>query len=327
MLRRMSGVLWYGFAALFLSGLVMSCGGGAGGGSSSGGAKYTLSGTVSGTDQQGVMITLSGAGTRTTTTNTGGAYSFGGLANGYYTVTASRANYKFTPASQMVPVNYANAVGTTIVSENAFTLAGHVADGSAVATTGVTMTLTGTGLASALTATTDGSGNYTYSAVPGDYTVTPGKNSIYDAGLHTLTTYSFAPPSQPVTIIDLNIPDVNFVTTVTTTNAYNVSGKIIAGSKSLTTDPFILEGVTVFLGDPLFITAIWTTTDVNGNYTFTGVPNGDYAIKASYRSGSCPAPHTTYSFSPSTQAITVNGADFAVSDFVENLSRAICLGF
>ncbi len=225
----------------------MSCGGGAGGGSSSANPTYTLSGTVTGTDPQGILITLSGGGTRTTTTGAGGAYGFSGLANGYYMVTASRANYRFTPASQNIAINYANAVAANVVSENAYGLSGNVADGSAVGTAGVTMTLSGPGLASSLTATTDGSGNYTYSAVPGDYTVTPGKNSIYDAVLHTLTTYSFAPSSRPVTISSADITGVNFVTTVTTTNAYNVSGKIIQGTAGafVTTAPFILQGVTV----------------------------------------------------------------------------------
>ena len=314
-------------ALLFAAGLIMSCGGGAGG-SNSGNTTYTLSGTVSGAVPQGVTITLSGAGTVTTTTSAGGTYSFSGLANGYYTVTASRANYRFTPASQNIAINYANAVAANVVSENAYGLSGNVADGFAIATAGVTMTLAGPGLASSLTATTDGSGNYTYRAVPGDYTVTPGKNSIYDAVLHTLTTYSFAPSSRPVTIISADITGVDFVTTVTTTNAYSITGKIVSGTIDpiVASAPFMLQGVSVWLNNPGYTIWISLTTDAGGNYAFSGIPNGTYTVGPShFHTGGCPRP-TEYAFSPLTQAITVSGADLTVADFAENIYQGGCAG-
>lgn len=324
-MRKVFARFYNGFAVLLLSGLVMSCGGG-GGGSNSGGSTYTLSGLVSGIVQQGVTITLSGAGTGSTTTNAGGTYSISGLSNGSYTVTATLANYKFSPASQVVVINGANAVAANIVSENAYSILGTVVDGSAVAFAGVTMTLSGPGLASPLTATTDASGNYTFSALAvGDYTVTPSKNSQYNAGSHILTTYSFTPPNQPVTISNADFTGVNFATTVTTTNAYSISGKIISGTKTTTTAPFILGGVTVWLSDPLFTTWISsTTTDANGSYTFDGVPNGNYAVTPSrFHTGSCPRP-VLYSFSPVNQAITISGADLPVADFIENVSLDGC---
>ncbi len=325
MLRKLSVGLHHGLATLLLVGVLMSCGGGGGSASNSANPTYTLSGMVTGIVPQGVTITLSGAGTGTTTTSAAGTYSFTGLSNGYYTVTAARANYKFTPASQAVAINYANAAATTIVSENAYGISGHVADGSTVATAGVTMTLTGLGLASSLTATTDASGNYTYSAVPGDYTVTPSKNSQYDAVLHTLTTYSFSPPSKPVTISNANFPGVDFVTTVTTTNAYNISGKIIPGTQFLTTDPFILVGVTVGLYNSGSVILITTTTDASGNYAFNGIPNGSYTVSPyNFRTGSCPVVPTEYSFSPVSSAITISVSNLTV-DFVENISRGGCV--
>ena len=325
MLRKMSVGLYHCFVVLLLSGLVMSCGGGAGGGSNTGNATYTLSGTVTGAVPQGVTITLSGAGTGTATTSAGGTYSFTGLSNGYYTVTATRANYKFTPASQDVAINYANAAATTIVSENAYSLSGSVAVGSAAPTAGVTMTLTGAGLASSLTATTDTSGSYTLnSLLTGTYTVTPSKNSLFNAVLHTLTTYSFTPPNQPVTITSANITGVDFVTTATTTSAYSISGTITEGTQSLTTAPFILEGVTVWLNNPDYTIWISTTTNASGNYTFSGIPNGDYTVgPANFHTGSCPFP-IDYRFSPVTQTITISGADLTGTDFVENVSRSGC---
>ena len=52
-------------------------------------ATYSISGTVSGAIAAGVTMTLTGAATGSTTTATGGTYTFSGLANGSYTVTPS----------------------------------------------------------------------------------------------------------------------------------------------------------------------------------------------------------------------------------------------
>jgi hypothetical protein len=82
-------------------------------------AVYGIWGTVSGTVNKGVTITLSGTGTSTTATTfivpeglnrqnisaKSGFYSFVGLANGSYTVTPSLAGYIFTPVSVTVTIN------------------------------------------------------------------------------------------------------------------------------------------------------------------------------------------------------------------------------
>jgi len=286
-----------------------------------------LSGTVTGAVPQGVTITLSGAGTGTTTTGAGGTFSFSGLANGYYTVTASRANYRFTPASQNVAVNFANAAAVAIVSENTLAISGHVADGSAVAAEGITITLTDVSLTTSQTATTDASGNFTLnSSLTGTCTVTPSKGSLFDALLHTLTTYSFSPPNQQITITGADIAGVDFVTTVTTTNAYSVSGKIVQGTRDafVFSEPFILNGVTVWLNNPNYSIWINTTTDANGNFVFNGIPNGTYTVGPShFNTSGCPKP-TEYTFSPLNQAITINGADLTIADFVENIYQGGC---
>ncbi len=88
-------------------------------------ATYSLSGTVSGAVTSGVTITLSGAASKTTTTGTGGTYTFTGLANGSYTVTPSLAGYTFSPASTSVTINGANQSGvnfTATASSGATTL-------------------------------------------------------------------------------------------------------------------------------------------------------------------------------------------------------------
>ncbi len=73
---------------------------------------YNISGTVTvsgGGALPSVIMTLSGAGSGTTTTDTSGNYSFTGLANGSYTVTPSLAGRTFTPTSQVIPISGANA--------------------------------------------------------------------------------------------------------------------------------------------------------------------------------------------------------------------------
>ena len=63
---------------------------------------YTISGVVSGS---AATVTLSGAATKSTTTGANGAYSFSGLPNGSYTITAGQSGYAFTPAKASVTVN------------------------------------------------------------------------------------------------------------------------------------------------------------------------------------------------------------------------------
>jgi fibronectin type 3 domain-containing protein len=77
---------------------------------------YSISGTVSGAVTSGVTMTLTGAASKTTTTGTGGTYSFTGLANGSYTVTPSLTGYTFSPASTAVTISGANVTGINFTS-------------------------------------------------------------------------------------------------------------------------------------------------------------------------------------------------------------------
>ena len=77
---------------------------------------YSISGTVSGAVASGVTVNLTGAKTASTTTATGGTYTFSGLANGSYTVTPSLSGYSFTPGSTAVTISSANQTGINFTS-------------------------------------------------------------------------------------------------------------------------------------------------------------------------------------------------------------------
>lgn len=95
-----------GVLGLLLLWTVQGCGGGGGGG-----GDRIISGAVSGAVSAGVTISLHGTASRTTTTAAGGAYSFTGLADGSYTVTASRSGYVLGPSSRAVTVGGADVGG------------------------------------------------------------------------------------------------------------------------------------------------------------------------------------------------------------------------
>ncbi|MGD0276272.1 MAG: DUF3443 family protein [Syntrophales bacterium] len=86
-----------------------NCGGG-GGGSSNSGKSSTASGqvTLNGSGLAGVMVTMIGTGSSSTTTDASGNYSFTGVVSGSYTIIPFMVAYTFNPAYLSVTVNGAN---------------------------------------------------------------------------------------------------------------------------------------------------------------------------------------------------------------------------
>ena len=78
---------------------------------------YTISGTVSGAVTSGVSMALTGTSSGSTTTISGGTYSFAGLGNGTYTVTPSLTGYTFTPANQTVTISNANVPSVNFTAQ------------------------------------------------------------------------------------------------------------------------------------------------------------------------------------------------------------------
>jgi hypothetical protein len=145
---------------------------------------------------------------------------------------------------------------------------------------GATVTLSGPANA---TTTANSSGNFTLTGLAnGTYTVTPSH-----AG------YTFNPSSLSVTVSGANIiTGLNFTATAQT---FNISGTI--------SPPTGGSGAAVTLSGAAAAT---TTADGAGNYTFTGLPNGTYAVTPS-RAG--------YTFNPNTQTATVSGANVTAVNF------------
>jgi hypothetical protein len=78
---------------------------------------YSISGMISpSANGSGAIVTLSGTASATTTADTSGTFSLGGLANGSYTVTATNAGFAISPASQPVSVNNAPVTGVNFTA-------------------------------------------------------------------------------------------------------------------------------------------------------------------------------------------------------------------
>ena len=75
---------------------------------------YTVSGTITG--GAGSTVTLSGTTQSSTTADSSGNYSFGGVPNGTYTVTPSKSGYTMTPTSRSVTVNGANVTAVNFTA-------------------------------------------------------------------------------------------------------------------------------------------------------------------------------------------------------------------
>jgi hypothetical protein len=73
---------------------------------------WSISGTIApSAAANGVTVALSGTASAVTTPDGSGNYTFGGLSNGNYTITPTSTQYGFTPPSQAVALNNANATG------------------------------------------------------------------------------------------------------------------------------------------------------------------------------------------------------------------------
>jgi len=284
---------------LAMSLLVFGCGGGGGGASDPTPPATIIAGkaTLNGTGLAGVTMTIAGATSSTISTDASGNYATGAVANGSYTITPAVAGYTFSPASRVITV----ASGSVSVPEftataiaTSFGVSGRVTAGG-TGLPGVTVTIAGAGNGST---TTDAGGNYSFSGVQnGSCTITA-----------SLAGYSFAPFNRAVTVNNGDATGQDFSASAVA-SSFTVSGRVTLNGTPL-------AGVTVTIAGA---GPGSTTTDASGNYSFTGVTNGNYTVTPAL---------TGFSFAPANRALTVNSADLVDQDFTATpLSGAIVIDF
>ncbi len=232
-------------------------------------------------------MTISGAQSATTQTDSNGNYSFTGLAvGGYYTITPAKAGYAFTPASTDFPNLNQNGTANFQGLFNGFSISGRLTEGT-TALAGVSVALSG---ASTNSAVTDANGNYSFATLQpgGNYTLTP-----------TLTHYTFAPVSRVFNNLSAN-ETADFSGTRL---SYTISGRVTDSTNAGQ------AGVTLTLSGGQSAS---TQTDAAGNYSFANLPaGGNYTITPS---------KTHYSFSPANRSFENLSANQS-GDFTATLLR------
>ncbi len=264
------------------------------------GTTVTISGTISPSPSgTATTVSLSGAASATTTTDSSGNYKFSGLSSGKYTVTPSKSQFSFSPASKSMLVGESDVVGVNFsVSQTrptgGLTISGRISPASNGSATTVILS----GAASDAT-TTDSAGNFTFFGLSaGDYTVTPSKDG-----------FNFGPTSQHTTLSAASVIGVDFsASPAVSTSTYSITGTINPSANG--------SGARVTLSGAGSAT---TTTDRSGNYSFSGLPSGAYAVTPR-KSG--------FNFSPASQPATVNaanitGVNFSASKVVSTTTYSI----
>jgi SdrD B-like domain len=269
----------------------------------------------------GVTVTLTGPVTRTVQTAADGTYSFTGLPPGTYTVTETQPAVYFdgkdtagstggSAATNDVIATIPVTSGQTSANNNfgeraAAALAGAVYvdtndngifDPSEAGIPGVTIQLTGTDLDGnpvSQTTTTGTNGTYSFTAPPGNYTVTQVQPTLYLDGKDTAGTAGGTTATNDV------------VSAVVLTSGQTATGYVFGErphTASISGQTYVdlnndgvrtagespLAGVTITLtgtaadGSPVSLT---TLTDSTGAYSFTQLPPGTYTVTETQPNG------------------------------------------
>jgi hypothetical protein len=219
-------------------------------------ANFSIAGQVTdenGDALQGVTLTLGGSQAVTTQTDAKGQYSFSNLpTSGVYTVSPSKTHYTFGAPLITIKTPSGNETVNFTATLNRHTIRGRLTNDAGNSIANATMTLSGSGNA---TATTDAGGNYSFPNLPagGTYTLTPSKS-----------TYAFSPSGQ--TIANLGSDQTANFTLIT----YQISGRVARADGSG------VAGVILTLsGSESGV----TTSDANGNYLLANLPaGGSYTV-------------------------------------------------
>ncbi|HUJ27490.1 MAG TPA: carboxypeptidase-like regulatory domain-containing protein, partial [Myxococcales bacterium] len=96
---------------------------------------HSISGTVSGAVTAGVTVSALGPSSGSAVTDSGGAFTIAGLADGSYSVSPSLSGYVFTPSSQAVTVSGADVTGVSFTAAGVVIGGVHITDDITVPTT------------------------------------------------------------------------------------------------------------------------------------------------------------------------------------------------
>jgi hypothetical protein len=136
-------------------------------------------------------MSLTGLKSDTTTTASGGNYSFS-VTNGAYTITPAKTGCTFTPNNRPVTVAGSNLTGQDFTGTCGSTISGRITSSKGLAVAGATITLSG---AKSATATTNSNGDYSFTDLAnGTYTVKVTKSGYY-----------FNPSSKTLSIVGANV--------------------------------------------------------------------------------------------------------------------------
>ena len=106
------------------------------------------------------------------------------------------------------------------------------------------------------------------------------------------TGYSFTPANRAVTIKGANVIRQDF-----TAPTYSISGKVLKANGAS------FAGVTATLSGVMTKTA---TTNIFGNYSFVGLPNGVYTVTPD-KAG--------FTFTPESRTVTIDDASIKAQNF------------
>lgn len=293
-------------------------GGGAGGGGAVVPATYSIAGVVfedkNGNGMQdsgeagvsGVTVTLSGAGSGTTTSGSDGSYTFSGLGNGSYTVAISGyvAPYEpTTPTSLNVTIAGGNQTGKNFGLQKRYYIKGCIwvdqnnngtRDNGEPGQPNVTVKLSKNGQV-VQTTTTDGNGCYTFMVT---------EDGMYVVSIVPPAGYNSDPPPSSITVvIQGNSSSNNDFRLYALT--YSIRGKV----RDKNTQNGI-NGAKVSLYNSSWTWIADDTSESNGSYVFTGLVPGTYYVKVN-----TPYPSGYSDVEPASRTVNVTNADVNDQDF------------
>jgi hypothetical protein len=250
---------------------------------------YSISGRVvdgSSTGLNQTTLTLSGDSTKTTQSDVNGNYSFAGLAEGTYRITATKAGYAFNPPAY----DFTSIAGNRTANFDAYTAFSINGQITGLGGNIVTVTLSGS---QNRTMQTEADGSYAFVNLPagGNFTVTPTRSCL-----------DFTPASRTFTNLSANQTS-DFAATPRPTH---ISGRVTRSGAGM-------AGVTIAMyygiGPPAT-----TSTDANGYYSFTGVKLGQILV----------ASKTNYYFDPSS--ISISSCEMTEANFIAHSANSLLLG-